>query len=396
MDAEKDLESIKPAKFIPELFEDKTRIYFLDYLRAFIILVVVVEHAALPYIVAESNNWFFFDPNTNIVFSAFVVIAHLIIRPTLFFVSGYFFLPSLVKRGPIKLIKAKLRRLGIPLVFGIIFVNPIAYYLARVVRGTAEGGFLHFFFNTWLIGEAMAPAHLWFLESLFMVIVIFSLYFSLNRNSQVQNFFDSSWSIFKFGLILAIVFFLGTIAVGGDYNFRIDFIGNGLIRIQPARFVFYLFYFYLGVGLSQSPHRGISGALAGRKLCFWMGLTVFLNISLVAFLASYYAAIAESAKLILINSFLRAFGSLSFLITLLIIFRRYLNFSSRLGVWLSGNSYPVYVVHLPIVVIIQFWLLPWQISAFGKFVIVSALSIPLSYLSAEFVLKRIPGLKTVF
>ena len=66
------------------------RIFFLDNLKAFIVILMVVFHAAMCYMAYAPEWWYVLD--TQRVFSAtlFVLWADIFIMPIMFFISGYF------------------------------------------------------------------------------------------------------------------------------------------------------------------------------------------------------------------------------------------------------------------------------------------------------------------
>jgi glucans biosynthesis protein C len=57
------------------------------------------------------------------------------IMPILFFLAGYFALRSLQKRGTWLFLKDKLVRIGIPWIFGALFLAPLITYMIYFSRG---------------------------------------------------------------------------------------------------------------------------------------------------------------------------------------------------------------------------------------------------------------------
>ena len=75
------------------------RLYFLDNLRAVVIVLVIVLHAAITYMAFAPEWWYVLDPERSLFFTMVVLLVDVPIMLIMFFVAGYFALPSLAKRG---------------------------------------------------------------------------------------------------------------------------------------------------------------------------------------------------------------------------------------------------------------------------------------------------------
>ncbi|HVN52908.1 MAG TPA: acyltransferase family protein [Anaerolineaceae bacterium] len=112
----------------------QSRIDFLDTLRAFIIFLVIAMHAALAY-VSGWPDWVH-NPHTDPLFGLIYYFAESgVLMPILFFIAGYFTLPSLLKRSPGEFLRDKLARLGIPYVIGVVILSPVMVGLVYYANG---------------------------------------------------------------------------------------------------------------------------------------------------------------------------------------------------------------------------------------------------------------------
>ena len=68
----------------------KTRIYFLDNLRTFLIFLVVVLHSGIVYESILENIWIVSDPDKNNSIGLIRMYLDLFVMFTMFFISGYF------------------------------------------------------------------------------------------------------------------------------------------------------------------------------------------------------------------------------------------------------------------------------------------------------------------
>jgi hypothetical protein len=126
-----------------DLTEVSGRKVEFDYLRAFVITLVLFVHAALAYTTSafinsenpiESSN-----PVVNeqrwIGFDLIVALNETFSMSLLFFVSGIFVWQSLARKGAWKYFEDRLKRLGLPFVIGVLFLIPLAYYPAQLEVG---------------------------------------------------------------------------------------------------------------------------------------------------------------------------------------------------------------------------------------------------------------------
>src|ERR1700727_3267208 len=125
----------------------------IDYLRTTLTLRVLAHHSCLAYTswalfdpqqafwastapVVDVTRWAFFDyaENFNDVF----------FMSLMFFVSGLFVYPALRRHGTWGFIRERLLRLGVPFVFAVVFLMPIAYYASWQLTGRSTG-FMNFY-----------------------------------------------------------------------------------------------------------------------------------------------------------------------------------------------------------------------------------------------------------
>jgi len=144
---------------------------WVDNLRVLIIAVVVVWHTATAYL--GGSDWYYMDRTTSKVWSAAALPASVIslfaLGP-LFLVAGWFSARSLAHRGAGAFARARLLRLGVPLIVFIFLVNPLASYLGDLGRGR-HASVVHY------LGGVYAAGVMWFVAAL----LVFSLAYALLR-----------------------------------------------------------------------------------------------------------------------------------------------------------------------------------------------------------------------
>jgi fucose 4-O-acetylase-like acetyltransferase len=96
------------------------RVIFFDNLRFSLVLCVVLQHSSNAY--SNLIWWPVADNDTSTIVDWLRAFIDAFAMPLLFYIAGYFALPTIQKKGVALFLKGKLKRLGIPglLKFGIV------------------------------------------------------------------------------------------------------------------------------------------------------------------------------------------------------------------------------------------------------------------------------------
>jgi len=366
----------------------KSRLYYFDYLRAFIIMIVIFLHSMLPYV--EDYIWYVSETNKSGIFALLSILIDVFIMPIMFFIAGYFTYKSLKKRGAKAFIRNKSHRILLPFIIGVLFFSPIMGYLSVLVRGM-KISFLEYwvtlYFNNFIASEH--AAHYWFLAVLFVFYLSFVLVYKY-YGDEIDQLYNKSRKISKtkvFKFLLSFTFF-GTLFFFAVSLFSPDGSWTSLFNIlvfQPTRATIYLLYFYLGIFAFLIDIR-ISEKLIKKMPVFIVG-TLILSIIYLAFKINFISLNSRPLSLKMLNSFLHFSLCFSIFFTLLLIFKKYLNKTYTVLNRLAKTSYSIYFIHMIIVVIIQYLLLPYPISVYFKAGIGFIMTAFLSYILSELYLK---------
>jgi fucose 4-O-acetylase-like acetyltransferase len=114
----------------------RQREQWVDTLRVVLIAGVIVVHTATGYVTDFAGFYYDDERVTNSVVSAAFALPALMgatfgLGP-LFVVAGWFSVRSLAQRGPAGFVGSRLLRLGVPLVFFVLVVHPLADYLGNL------------------------------------------------------------------------------------------------------------------------------------------------------------------------------------------------------------------------------------------------------------------------
>lgn len=138
----------------------------------------------------------------------------------------------------------------------------------------------------------------------------------------------------------------------------------------------------------------ILGAIAYRRQWFlslpaWTGYA-WLTVGLIAAVSWYAYALGfhhvlglSRTTMGIIYPVWEAFLCCGMCIGLLVLFRERLDFQGRLGKAMAQGQYGVYLFHMPVVILAQYVIIVAALSPFTKFVIATAMSVPLTFLLAH-------------
>jgi glucan biosynthesis protein C len=108
------------------------RLYYLDNLKIFLIILVVIHHVGQAY-GSTGGSWFYSYPGERVKpLELFFLFNASFFMGLFFFISGYFFPGSFDRHGPRKFIADKLVRFGIPLIFALVLMIPIIEYVRYI------------------------------------------------------------------------------------------------------------------------------------------------------------------------------------------------------------------------------------------------------------------------
>lgn len=351
--------------------EPPVRLYFLDNLKIFLAILVVLHHAAQPY---GPGGWWWITPESPSVTGFFVLGIFMGVNASffmgLFFVISAYFMPSAFrKKGAARFMKDRLVKFGVPiLVFALAFF-PAMFWL--------------FFGN-----PVISLGHLWFLELLLVFSAISAVWWLVKGPPAVtkQEFCGTS-AILVFITALAILSFI--VRIWAPEN---DWLPFGLL--EPFHIVQYAMLFAAGV---VAYSRGWIDAIPIAAAKLWSGIAVLMVMLLpVIYFVTEGTQFSGGLTIAsLIGSFWEAFMGVSMCIALLALFRKRFGSAGPVARAMAGNTFTVYLIQLPVVVVLQFLIIGLNVDPLIKFVIVGLLAVPLCFAISHFLIRRLPGADSI-
>jgi peptidoglycan/LPS O-acetylase OafA/YrhL len=375
------------------------RLAYLDHLRAALVTLVVVHHVALVY--GAIAPFYYVEPPYEDAFAytwlgAFALSNQAWFMGTLFLLAGYFTPGSYDRRGAVTFLRSRLVRLGIPILFGMFVLIPLAavgfFLMPASITAINEP-------LTWATyPELIGLGPLWFIAMLLAFDVGYAAYRSLARGSGEPRSPDGSFpgypaiGLFIVGLA-AVSFVLRMIVpLGQDVDVVLPALAFPTIAYLPQ----YLGMFIVGIlagrrgwldGLPSSAGAlGILAVLAAMVLLFPLALTGQpLNVAFTGDAAFQGGGSWASAAYTLWDSIMAVGMSLAAIVA----FRTWFNGRNALGRVLAENSYAVYVIHATLLVYIAYALRDLELPALAMFVLVSVIAVPACF-AVAWLIRRVP------
>jgi surface polysaccharide O-acyltransferase-like enzyme len=363
----------------------KMRFFYLDNLRIYLTILVILHHATLAY--GGMGGWAIHDEITDeispILFVFFNALNQSYFMTTFFLLAGYFTPRSLERKGSKSFLVDRLIRLGIPLlVYTTLIIN----------------------FNLWMINNfyqnlpykyvwTYQPGHLWFLQLLFLFALIYVIYklFKIQPTDLEQRKLPSDSIIWVTVIVLAIFTFLMRLAYP---------IGETMLNVQPGHITHYVFAFFIGIAAYRGDwFRRLTVAKGKRWGIIALGTMPFFFVLLI--LGGVLENEANITKFIggftwqaMTYALWETIMMVSIIIFLLYFFREKLNRTGAQLALMAASVYTVYIIHQTVLYGLNIIFLSVPVPSFLKFFAVSLIGVPLCFLLAVLI-RKLPYAKRV-
>ncbi len=370
------------------------RILFVDNLRIFLISLVVLHHLAITY--GGPGSWFYNESQAEfpeiLFYGIFLATNQAFFMGMFFFISAYFLVPSLVKKGLSKFAKDRLVRLGIPLLIFFFILCPITIFIRdRFIFGRTESFWVYLIQDPeWGFGP------MWFVEALLLFtfgFVLYKLFSSPQKSTPKDGSFPRFWVILLFASIIGFAQFVIRIwlPVGWSMNFT---------AFQLPHFLQYISLFIFGiVAYKENWIFKISSKMGWAWFSFVQAL--ILVVFPVIFIMG--GMLEDGIELFMGGNHWQALAyalweqlvGFGMVIALLGIFQSKVNQQGSLAKKLSSSAYSVFVFHTPLLVLISAIFLNFEIVQIWKFIVLAPVALIVCF-AMGYLIKRLPGARKIF
>jgi peptidoglycan/LPS O-acetylase OafA/YrhL len=359
----------------------------LDWLRVLAVLLLIYFHSARVF---DLGDFYVKNHTLSMGFEAFVVFVSLWFMPLFFFIAGAAAFFALKKRSGRQFASERIKRLFVPLVFGtlvIVSLQIFAVYVQKPGNPTSYTSFWHFQFSHPYMTEIVAgkvddalinaftweTGHLWFIEYLLVFSLVTLPLLKSIKDGRLRSAADrlagfcerSNWGIFLPAVVLMAA---NAIAIA--------------IR-QDLQRLFLVLPFVLGFLLYSDPRFG-KAVDRNRRKAFWLALstTVVLAVFLLIFQPDLegWAAVPWGP-----------FAGLEMWLWLLAIVgagRRRLNFKNRVLEYANEGSYPFYILHQTVIVLLALGIIEIAVPMPVKYLLLTTASLVLTLSIYDLLVRR--------
>jgi glucan biosynthesis protein C len=376
-----------------------TRLYYLDWLRVIAILGVWAYHSARPFMLQEwlINN----TQKSPVITFIFLIFLGSMGMPLFFLMAGAGCMFALRRRTGKQFIAERTKRLLIPFIIGCILLSPVQFYLEWVHKGWYHGPFLPFIpllvsDRLHLLVSKFSPSifeslgsHLWFLGFLFTFsLIALPLFLGLKKESGQKVIAWLGKLGEKRGGLLIFIFPIAAVRISLQPFFP-DY-------TDWADFAYMLVFFVCGY-LIFADQRLVQAIRRDWRLALSIGVisTLIMLVGLAFFDGSQWVNDPTTPGFYLgwglvgVNGWCWTLFALWVGMSLFDFRNRWLDRAQELIV-------PFYVFHQPPIVLLAFFVMPWQTGILVKLGVVVLGSFVISLVLCEGIVRHLKPARALF
>ena len=356
-----------------------TRYDFLDWLRVIAIFVLIFFHTGMLFV-----GWGWHITNDEVIPGLVwpMDLSHRLRMPLLFVIAGAGMWFALQRRSARAFTRERTVRLLVPVIIGMFLIVPPQVYIERIAHGEWHGGYLDFFtqrvlqFQPYPAGD-FSWHHLWFIVYLYAYVLLLLLPLMLWWRKARPALEPGAW-------LLALALPLG---INEALLKPIFPETHNLVRDWYV-FIHYLLLTVYGFALASSPSSWDWLANIRRRA---LAFSLVFTVGLLSSFEAGWLRHGSPADAVLANVF-----TWSWILVFLGYGRQYLSFANGLLRWAREASYPIYILHQTVIIVIAYFVIrqPW--AAWTKYWVVLGSTLLVCVLVYEYLLRRFAFLRLAF
>ena len=339
------------------------RIFYLDWLRIMLTILVIVHHVGQAY-GPTGGYWPVQSPTRAAILGPFFGVNRSFFMSLFFMISGYFMVGAYQRNGFGRFLKNRLVRLGIPVLVFSAAMIPLRIFVfgEHIAR--------------W--DDYLNAAHLWYLEHVLLFSAVYAVWQKIREARGIKTAASAPRPAPGLAVTLAamlvIVIAVGAVRIWSPIDRWMNLLGFFRVAFADvprdmAFFIFGALAFRRGWFESYPARRGLAWLAVGLAAAvFWYVRAFVPAIQLSGVAGDLFYLVWEE---------LIAFG---FCIGLLVLFRQAAARQGTFGRMLAANQYSAYFWHPLLIVPIQMALVPVALGPFEKFAVVSLVGVPVVFL----------------
>jgi hypothetical protein len=371
------------------------RIHYLDWLKVLIVYGIVLFHVALVF---SFGTWLVSNHERSLILSAFAGFCFPWGIPAMFLIAGADAWFGLRSRSLADFLRRRFLRLVVPLVPGLLVLSPLQRFVTSSNPPPSIDTFwafytsffrnIHFSWTLQFISQYWL--HLWFLAYLFAITLVCTPVLVWLRKPAGRRL--TSWMVAlacrRGGvLVLAVPLALTQLVLRPRFPAYQDWAD---VATYTVAFLWGAIFF---------SDRRFEAAI--RRQVLWLlaaGTLTMLGIGLLTYFTHIQATgdSGAQAPAQLAQSFLWSLFVWSWLLAVLYLGIRWLNFPNRMLRYAEESVLPVYVIHHPVVLLIASFVVTWNLGVWPKFAVILMMVAILTLGIYEFGVRRWRATRLMF
>jgi hypothetical protein len=363
------------------------KINYLNHLKVVLTTLVVLHHAFITY--GAPGGWYFQQKTTLLgalfPMTVFVATNQAFFMGFFFFLSALFIEPSYEKKGAVKFLSDRFKRLGIPLVFYSLVLSPVLNYTVEHYGYGQHHSFIEYMqgYHHWVDFGV-----LWFVAAL----LIFNLVYVLLKNipafqMEISFNFPYGKQLIVIGILLGLFTFLTRLIF--PVGWKLDPFG-----FQLGHFPQYLFLFIAGIIGSKNKWLDQLSLKKGKNSAYAALFLIFIILPFLFILSLKYKIPGSNFSggwnlISLSYSLWEQLTGILIIAALLSIAKFKWNYPSLFWGRLSGSAFGVYIFHPVVLISLSLMVKSLTIDPVIKLLFVGPMAVILTFWMVSYI-KKIP------
>lgn len=356
--------------------QKSVRYHHLDALRAFLMMFGIPIHTA--------------SLGNNLVFDQLTYLSSLVRMEAFFTISGFLCALVLSRYGSSPTIRKRIQSIGVPLVAGLIILNPITNYLVYNYHNNPIS-LLDFFSGNNVSenskGTVVWHLHLWFLFPLLIYGIFTPAIYKIISNIQKRNYL-SAGSQLDFLIICVVV---ASCCLAARIVFFLSF--QAIIPENPFNFIIretmYNFSFY-SLGILLFINSNLYKAFH-KPHYFYLVLSISFAV-----VYELYTNQQDSNTSKVFGFFVYAFLAVILTNLLLVVTFKIFNQDNKIIRFFSNASYSVYIFHYITIYLLAYILSPLISNSYVFFTMIALLTLILTCALHKILISKSTILQLIF
>jgi glucan biosynthesis protein C len=367
----------------------------LDWLRVIAVLLLIYFHSARIF---DFGDFYVKNGVLSKGLEAFVAFVDIWFMPLFFFIAGAASFYALKKRSGKQYAGERAKRLLVPFVFGTLVIAAPQVYIVLLQQPGYNQNYLQYYGYIFskpyltevtagsvgpakIIAYTLEPAHLWFIIYLFIFsMVCLPLFLRLRGEKgkkckdRLASFLRRRGAIFLFAIP---IFLYDVLPIDDDTFYRL----------------FHIYPFFLGF-LFYCDDR------FGRVIDEYLKPALILAVSFSAAFITIFWTVGFDSQQVLwggtLLDVLYSFSTWFWLLALVGLGRKYLRFRNGFLDYANRGSYPFYILHQTVIVLLGYVVYSWSWGIAPKYILLTTASLAVTVLVYDLAVRRTPPTRFLF